>query len=262
MTALSDCGSSYSHTLGGAKPSRSNCAVCRRIACPAAKAMSAPAVSRPLEGRISIVTGSNSGIGASTREGHVYHALELTASQGFETALELARLGATVVLACRRIGAAETASAAIRCEVGADALVEVMELDLASLDSVRVFAATFERKYGACHLLVNNAGCNYWGNAKPQYTDAGVGLCAQVNFLGCYALTRLLEGCAAATHLRGPPCAAVALGGRSTAASTQPTTDSNSAGAACCCAARRRASSPCRRSCTAPARCAWVLLAS
>jgi hypothetical protein len=40
---------------------------------------------------------------------------------------------------------------------------------------------------------VNNAGANFWG-MQPSYTEGGVGLRAQANFLGAFTLTRLLEG--------------------------------------------------------------------
>ena len=158
----------------------------------------APAPVLPLAGRVAIVTGANSGI-------------------GYETALELASRGAHVVLACRRVEAAETAAAAMRAAVTTHACaVEVLELDLASLASVRAFAGAFQARHGALHLLVNNAGCNFWGKEKPFYTEEGVGGCAQINFraspcaarvvllaprrpdappaVGCYALTRLLSG--------------------------------------------------------------------
>jgi hypothetical protein len=46
----------------------------------------------------------------------------------------------------------------------------------------------------ASRAQVNNAGRNFWGE-RPSYTlGTGVGACAQTNFLGPYALTRLLEG--------------------------------------------------------------------
>jgi NAD(P)-dependent dehydrogenase (short-subunit alcohol dehydrogenase family) len=58
---------------------------------------------------------------------------------------------------------------------------------------VRAFAAAFTATRRPLHILVNNAGANFW-NASPTYTAGGVGGCAQANFLGAYTLTRLLEG--------------------------------------------------------------------
>ena len=71
---------------------------------------------------------------------------------------------------------------------GAD--VAVLPLDLGSAESVAAFAAAFGAR--PLHLLVNNAGANFWA-APPSFTPGGVGACVQANFLGPYALTRLLE---------------------------------------------------------------------
>ena len=55
-------------------------------------------------------------------------------------------------------------------------------LDLASLDSVRSFAAAWDAEQRPLHILVNNAGTNY---DKEEYTPEGVGITAQV----CQSLT-------------------------------------------------------------------------
>ena len=73
-----------------------------------------------LDGRIAIVTGANSGL-------------------GFETTKGLAESGAQVVLACRDVEKGEAANGQISDEI-ANALLEVMELDLADLVSERRFA--------------------------------------------------------------------------------------------------------------------------
>jgi NAD(P)-dependent dehydrogenase (short-subunit alcohol dehydrogenase family) len=114
-----------------------------------------------LVGRTAIVTGANSGL-------------------GYWTALELARHGAAVTLACRDTAAAERAAA----EMGAG--VEVRSLNLASLDSVRTFAAGWNAEL---HLLVNNAGVM----APPKWgtTEDGFELQFGTNHLGHFALTGL-----------------------------------------------------------------------
>src|SRR5437588_4172459 len=87
-------------------------------------------------GRRAIVTGANSGL-------------------GLETARELARAGAGVLLACRNVAKGEEAAASI--QGGAPgANVEVRALDLGDLSSVRAFAKGFGK--GPLDLLVNNAG--------------------------------------------------------------------------------------------------------
>ncbi|GAA0933105.1 MULTISPECIES: oxidoreductase [Streptomyces violaceusniger group] len=116
-------------------------------------------------GRIAVVTGANSGL-------------------GLVTATELARHGAHVVLAVRNTDAGEEAAR----RIGGD--VEVRELDLASLGSVRAFAAGLTADHPAIDLLVNNAGVVLLG---PRRTSVdGFELQLGTNMLGHFALTGLL----------------------------------------------------------------------
>ncbi|WP_326559243.1 oxidoreductase [Micromonospora sp. NBC_01796] len=118
-------------------------------------------------GRVAVVTGANSGL-------------------GLVTANELARHGAHVVLAVRNTAAGEEAAR----RIGGD--VEVRELDLACLDSVRAFAAKVGADHPAIDLLVNNAGVVLLG---PRRTSAdGFELQLGTNMLGHFALTGLLLG--------------------------------------------------------------------
>jgi NAD(P)-dependent dehydrogenase (short-subunit alcohol dehydrogenase family) len=115
-----------------------------------------------LDGRRAVVTGANSGL-------------------GFQIALELARHGASVVLAVRDLGRGEEAARKI-----GEAHAEVRRLDLADLASVREFAEGFS---GGLDLLVNNAGVM----ALPRRTTAdGFEMQLGVNHLGHFALTGLL----------------------------------------------------------------------
>ncbi len=120
-------------------------------------------------GRVAIVTGSNSGI-------------------GYEAALELARAGATVILAVRDPQRGEEAAQRIR-QASPHASVEVMTLDLANLDSVRAFADAFGQKHDALHLLVNNAGVMM---PPKSHTADGFELQFGTNHIGHFALTGLL----------------------------------------------------------------------
>ncbi|MBT2446537.1 SDR family NAD(P)-dependent oxidoreductase [Streptomyces sp. ISL-43] len=120
-------------------------------------------------GRTAVVTGANSGI-------------------GYFAARELARRGATVVLACRSAARGRAAEVGLRAEVpGAD--VRFMPLDLADLATVREFAREFGQRHGSLDLLVNNAGVMalpYGRTADGFETQFGV------NHLGHFALTGLL----------------------------------------------------------------------
>ena len=64
-------------------------------------------------------------------------------------------------------------------------------LDLSSPDSVRAFAAAYRAAGHRLDILVNNAGANI---ATLPPAPGGVGGLAQLNHLGAYLLTRLLEG--------------------------------------------------------------------
>ena len=119
-------------------------------------------------GRTAVVTGANSGL-------------------GLVTTLELARAGATVLMACRNLEKGAAAADQIRESVP-NARVEVVELDLSSLDSVRQFADALD--VDELDLLVNNAGIMW----VPQQRSAdGFELQFGTNHLGHFALTgRLL----------------------------------------------------------------------
>ena len=116
-----------------------------------------------------IVTGANSGI-------------------GYEAALEFGRHHATVVLACRSMDKANAAVAQIK-SAHPDASVTAMELDLASLASVRKFAEEFRKTYGKLDILCNNAGVM----AIPyRKTADGFEMQIGTNHFGHFALTGLL----------------------------------------------------------------------
>lgn len=122
-------------------------------------------------GRTAIVTGANSGL-------------------GLETARELARKGAHVVLACRNIEKGQAAVSDIESDVPRASL-ELAHLDLGSLDSVRGFAADYLDKHEALDLLINNAGVM----APPRRETAdGFELQFGTNHLGHFALTGLVIG--------------------------------------------------------------------
>jgi NAD(P)-dependent dehydrogenase (short-subunit alcohol dehydrogenase family) len=114
-----------------------------------------------LTGKTVIVTGANSGIGQAA-------------------ARALAGAGARVVSAVRDTEKGKAAAAAM------PGLTEVRELDLASLDSVRAFAAGWD---GPIDLLINNAGVS--GPSLSRTAD-GFESKFGTNHLGHFALTNLL----------------------------------------------------------------------
>jgi NAD(P)-dependent dehydrogenase (short-subunit alcohol dehydrogenase family) len=119
-------------------------------------------------GHVAVVTGANSGL-------------------GLITARELARAGATVVVAARD-GKANAALDAIAGAVP-DAALEPRTLDLADLESVRSFAERVGAEHPRIDVLVNNAGVMM----PPRSTTAdGFELQFGTNHLGHFALTGLL----------------------------------------------------------------------
>lgn len=120
-------------------------------------------------GRVAVVTGANGGL-------------------GFEVARALARKGATVVMAARNQAKSREAERAITTEV-AGATMELRELDLASLDSVRACADGIVADHQRIDVLVNNAGVM---GIPEQATADGFEMQLGVNHLGHFVLTRRL----------------------------------------------------------------------
>jgi retinol dehydrogenase-12 len=120
-----------------------------------------------LEGTTALVTGANTGIGRVT-------------------AIELAKRGAHVVLACR----SEEKTRPVIDEIDriGDARAEFLRLDLGDLDSVRGAAEAFLAKDVPLSLLVNNAGLA----GAHGITKSGFELAFGTNHVGHYLLTRLL----------------------------------------------------------------------
>jgi NAD(P)-dependent dehydrogenase (short-subunit alcohol dehydrogenase family) len=126
---------------------------------------------------VAVITGANSGV-------------------GFATADTLAAHGADVVLAVRRLDAGHTAAAAIRRSTRAGT-VSVVQLDLASLESIDHAAAEIGEHVDRIDLLINNAGI--MGGAGSTTRD-GFEQHIGTNHLGHFALTGLLLG-----HLLAAP---------------------------------------------------------
>ncbi len=129
-----------------------------------------------LTGRVAVITGANSGL-------------------GFMSTKVLARSGAHVIMATRDVDRGTTARDAIQADDPAASL-EVVELDLASIASVKSAAASILVAHPEIDILINNAGVM----ALPeQRTEDGFEMQFGVNHLGHWVLTaKLLAGILAA----------------------------------------------------------------
>uniref|UniRef100_A0A8C1ITF6 Si:ch211-107o10.3 n=1 Tax=Cyprinus carpio TaxID=7962 RepID=A0A8C1ITF6_CYPCA len=122
-----------------------------------------------LDGKTVLITGANTGIGK-------------------ETAVDMAKRGARVILACRDMGRANKAADEVRKRSG-NGNVVVKMLDLASWQSVRALAKDVQQTEERLDILINNAGimmCPQWK------TDDGFEMQFGVNHLGHFLLTNLL----------------------------------------------------------------------
>lgn len=122
----------------------------------------------PLAGKVCLITGANTGIGRAT-------------------AVEIARRGAQVFVACRSVEKGNEAVALVKRESGNEA-VELLKLDLGSLASVRQAAAAFLARDLPLDLLINNAGVA----GQRGLTADGFELHFGTNHLGHFLLTELL----------------------------------------------------------------------
>ena len=170
-----------------------------------------------LHGRVAVVTGASAGVGR-------------------QSALQLAQLGCTVVLACRSDDRGKAAADELQREVqrawatragnsGVRGRVEYQQLDLADLSSVRKFASVVIARYPRIDILVNNGVPSLWfllcgceshctgvlllaagmnSFAAPSLTEDGFDEVFGVNYLGHFLLTQLLLPAlqASATHHR------------------------------------------------------------
>nr|XP_023026933.1 retinol dehydrogenase 11-like [Leptinotarsa decemlineata] len=122
-----------------------------------------------LKGKTALITGANTGI-------------------GYETALDFAKRGARVILACRDEKRARQACNQIMKETNNTDVVYKL-VDLASFKSVRKFAEDVNNTEERLDILVNNAGAGRLGN---QRTEDDLPIILQVNYFSHFLLTNLL----------------------------------------------------------------------
>jgi len=122
-----------------------------------------------MTGKVCIVTGANTGIGK-------------------ETALGLARLGATLVMVCRDRERGEAAQREIKQKSG-NSNVDLMLCDFSSQNSIRQFVRDFTERHHRLDVLVNNAGVVL---RQHSMTEDGLESTFAINHLGYFLVTNLL----------------------------------------------------------------------
>ncbi|XP_073997219.1 retinol dehydrogenase 13-like [Rhodnius prolixus] len=122
-----------------------------------------------VENKTTIITGANTGIGK-------------------ETARELAKRRAKVIMACRDMSRCEQARKEIVLETK-NKYVYCRLCDLSSQESIRKFVDEFKRENDNLHILINNAGVMRCPQSK---TKEGIEMQLGVNHMGHFLLTNLL----------------------------------------------------------------------
>ena len=136
------------------------------------RTQASPVTLPDLRGRTALVTGASDGVGVEIARG-------------------LAAAGADLVLPVRNRVKGERAVERIR-ESAPDARAELVDLDLARLDSVRALAAAVLAERTPLDLVVLNAGIVLLGDRVRHMSADGFELHFQTNFLGHFALTTAL----------------------------------------------------------------------
>ena len=125
-----------------------------------------------LDAKTIIITGANSGIGKAA-------------------AIQLAKLGATVIMACRSAERGARALDEVR-QVSGSHKAALMQVDMASQASIRNFAAEFKQRYARLDVLIHNAANFDHTLKQATLTEDGVETIFATNHLGVFLMTRLL----------------------------------------------------------------------
>lgn len=120
-------------------------------------------------GKTCLVTGGTNGIGK-------------------QTALELAKLGATVVIVGRNRQKTAEVVTEIKTAAGHDQ-VDGLIADLSLMEQVKHLTEEFKAKYRELHVLINNAGAIFF---EKQMTAEGHEMTFALNHLSYFVLTNLL----------------------------------------------------------------------
>lgn len=122
-----------------------------------------------MKGKTILITGANSGIGRITT-------------------MELAQLGAQVVMVCRNEAKAKAVQDDINAITGINN-VDLFIADLSSHESIKIFAKAFYQKYEKLDVLINNAG---FIADKLEYNDDGIEMTLATNHFGYFLMCHYL----------------------------------------------------------------------
>lgn len=123
----------------------------------------------PMTGKIILITGANAGLGK-------------------ETAIQLAKKGATIIMACRNEKRALESLKEIKEKSGSEK-IELYIVDLADQDSIRSMVSDFKKSHDKLHVLINNAGVML---DDRIITKKAYEMTFAINHLGHFLLTNLL----------------------------------------------------------------------
>ncbi|NVM00880.1 MAG: SDR family oxidoreductase [Candidatus Helarchaeota archaeon] len=122
-----------------------------------------------MNGKICMITGSNSGIGKAT-------------------AIGLAEMGATIIMVCRNTDRGEKAKKEI-IDKTSNTSIDLLLADLSSQQAIRNLVDNYQSKYEKLHVLINNAAIMPY---KKTFTEDNNEMQFAVNVLAPFLLTNLL----------------------------------------------------------------------
>jgi NAD(P)-dependent dehydrogenase (short-subunit alcohol dehydrogenase family) len=125
-----------------------------------------------LKDKVIIITGANSGIGKVA-------------------SIQLAKLGASVVMACRSKERGFKALDDVR-SVANSFDIDMMQVDMSSQNSIRRFVADFNNAYEKLHVLIHNAANFDHTQKEPMLTNDQLETIFATNHLGPFLMTNLL----------------------------------------------------------------------
>ncbi len=125
-----------------------------------------------LKDKVIVITGANSGIGKAA-------------------AIQLAQCGATVVMACRSMERGTQAVNEVRKAANSQQ-VELLQMDLSSQKSIRMFVSEFKLRHKRLDVLIHNAANFDHTQKTPVLTADGQENVFATNHLGPFLMTNLL----------------------------------------------------------------------